>query len=309
MPKPSTTSLQERNNTNSAKKKNKKRKQYRPSTFLDCQSLTHVVGFPPQNELVATPVASEFVKEIFFDRFVKEIVKPFQPDKTKKNNASIEPAATPTPTTNADNGYCHVMIGGKLVKKRRIAKDKQPFDTRSATKSTTTTTSPANSHQRCIDETIDSPLARKKRIWKENIVIGTNQCLSVLEAAVTNGSSGSDNDSDNGVSPPMPSLVVLVKDVYPPTLCCAIPVMAKHLRIPVLLIPGKASLELGRALNAKRTSVLVFRCPGGKNNRDTNPNRGVSDNEMRSDKDNEMRDARNAISSFVSFVRDQIPKE
>jgi len=280
-----------KNNKNAPKKKSRKRKPYVPRSFLECQSLTHVVGFPPQNELVTTPVVSDFVKELFLERFVKEIVKPYQPN---KNKSSKDPDDGITPVTN-DN-YYHVMVGGKLVKKKRVSKDK-PSD-KSTSKSS---------------EEVDSRLAKTRRIWKQNIVIGTNQCMRILETLHANDSCNDtakdaaptkNNDDDDAVQKPpkKPSLIVLAKDIYPPTMCSAFPALAKSLGIPLLLLPGKASLELGRALNSKRTSILIFRC-GDKHDA------AVAGTALpTSNGDQEMTKARTEMASFVSFIKEQFLK-
>ena len=61
-----------------------------------------------------------------------------------------------------------------------------------------------------------------------------------------------------------------------------------------MLLPGKASLELGRALNAKRTSILIL-CCGERN---------LSCEQDCHDK--EMLEARTTMASFVAFVKEQI---
>jgi ribosomal protein L7Ae-like RNA K-turn-binding protein len=314
-------SLQKQNgNVNgNVKKKSKKRKQYIPTSFLECQSLTHVLGFPPQSEVVTTPVTSDFVKELFLERFVKEIVTPFQPDKTKnRNNNNNGSNGTPT-TIESNAGYYHVMVGGKLVKKRRISKDNNHQPKR-------TIPAPSEPLQPTDEHKIDARLARKKRIWKENIVIGTNQCLRLLENANANYC----DDTTTTITPTTataikdvartstrtPSLIVVAKDIYPPTMCSAVPVLAKRLRIPLMLLPGKASLELGRALNNKRTSILIFCGDNGaaasvETNNNNNNNNSNDNSEATSDggcHEKEISDARTAMASFVSFIRDQIPR-
>ena len=62
------------------------------------------MGFPPQNQLVTTPVASDVVKEVFLDRLVKEIVQPYLASTTK----------------NQQNQTEHIMINGKL-KTQKVA--------------------------------------------------------------------------------------------------------------------------------------------------------------------------------------------
>ncbi|VEU36605.1 unnamed protein product [Pseudo-nitzschia multistriata] len=269
-------------------RKGKKRKQYRPSSFLDCQSLTHVVGFPPQNELITTSVASEFVKEMFFDRFVKEVVKPFQPRKNKESGDG-ERYNSATPKNDGNTGYYHVMVGGKLVKKRNTPQGNETNDPKESTTQ--------NRNE------IDDALARKRQFWKENIVVGSNQCLRVLETA-SKGLAATPNkkDGDTGAQA-KPSLIVLAKDIYPPTICTAIPVLARNLGIPLLLLPGKASLELGKAMNVKRTSVLIFLSGddiNGENDADKKSTGGGGV------EDKERRETATAIASFVSFIKEQM---
>merc|ERR1711957_70451 len=107
---------------------------------------------------------------------------------------------------------------------------------------------------------------------------------------------------------------------HPPTMCCAVPVLARKLGIPVLLLPGKASFDLGKALNVKRTSILEFLFNNNNNNSTNNYNDDSTyigddkDDDKTNDDNgndddindnNEMRDARIA-NSFVSFITDQI---
>ena len=316
-----------KNNPQDVKKKTKKRKRYVPKSFLECQSLTHVVGFPPQNELVMTPTASEFAKELFLDRFVKEIVRPFQPGRTpnRRHHDGDDAAGSRqiAATTESNAGYYHVMVGGKLVKKRRISGDNPP----SRLSSNDSPPIDAIGNNNNNNET-----SRKRRIWNENIVIGSNQCLRLLETVFA------DHCGDNaGVTPKIsrpsttttttttttgdasssgkrvfskPSLIVLAKDVYPPTMLCAVPVLAKRLEIPLLLLPGKASLDLGRALNAKRTSVLVFRCGEDDKLPYTTAGATTTTTHGEDGRDGEHADflgARASMASFVSFVLEQVP--
>jgi len=293
------------NNNGGVSRKRKKRKQFVPHSFLDCQSLTHVIGFPPQHELVTTPVASDFVKELFLDRFVKEIVEPFQPDRSKKIGGDGKRSTVQTIDSNA--GYYHVMVGGKLIKKRRISQDTiQPKTNESS-----------SSDQGKFNDVADDKLARKRKMWTENIVIGTNQCLRLLESLNVDHSSENNTESkapnesastttkresDATLPPRNPSLIVLAKNIYPPTMCCAIPVLAKRLGIPLLLLSGKASLELGKALNAKRSSILILCCGNDSIDRSDNVH-SSGENEFQH---RDVSEFRRAITSFISFMKDQM---
>jgi ribosomal protein L7Ae-like RNA K-turn-binding protein len=210
----------------SSNKNNRKRKL--PRSFLDCPTLSLVKDFPSKKDdtspgIVNTNVASEATKEIFLDRFTKEIVAPFRPSQSKGRGS-------------------FVMVDGTLKR--------QPQST------------PMNKTE------------TKGGVWTEIVAMGTNQCLRILE---------------NGIkyeAAPRPSLMVLARDIYPPTMLAHAPVMAKKLGVPVLILPGKASDELGQAVGIKKTSILLFL----------------------SSKANDQANAK--VNSFVDFVRsDMISKE
>eukprot|EP00980_Cylindrotheca_fusiformis_P024175 scaffold11589_cov117-Cylindrotheca_fusiformis.AAC.9 len=85
-----------------------------------------------------------------------------------------------------------------------------------------------------------------KSVWKQRIVMGTNQCSRFLEKAM------------NCSSAPKPLLCVCAKDTYPPTMLAHVPVIATKLKIPLLILGGKASKELGKAFRVKQVSIVLF---------------------------------------------------
>lgn len=207
-------------------KKAKTRKRRLPTSFLDSPSLVQVVGFPStankQTNIITTQVASDVVKEIFLERFVKEIVRPFRP-------------------TSISRGDTFVMVDGRL-KKRKVS-----------------------------DTKTETPKSEKQSIWKERVKIGTNQCLRALESA--------NPEEDSSI----PSLLVMARDIYPPTMLSHAPVIAEKLGIPILMLPGKASTEIGEAIGIKKTSILLFL-----------PSAGTDAPHM-------------AVNSFVEFMISHIP--
>jgi ribosomal protein L7Ae-like RNA K-turn-binding protein len=255
----SAASPTDKNNSNNRKKKcNKKRKL--PITFLDAPSLDMVVGPPPERRLYTTPVASEVVKEIFLDRLVKEIVMPFlcRPKRARESTSTVE--------------YQHIMKDGKLVKQA--------------------VSNSAPNGKEIVADIKTAPDKASNQIWKERILMGTNQCSRLLERLSNHNEAGTNSPTKTMSA----SLIVLARDVYPPTMLAHIPQLAQGLQIPVLLLPGQASLELGNALTVQRTSILIFMasCFDQKD--------GINKNE---DDDHEM----DPIDSFVAFVKDQIPKK
>lgn len=154
------------------------------------------------SELVSTPVVSDGNKEIFLDRFVKEVIKPFR-----------------FPKENGGAGFA--MVNGQLKKRTHPKKEKA--------------------------ETMNG------NAWNRRIIMGTNQCLRYLDRCMKEGAP----------RPPRPGLIVLARDIYPPTMLAHVPVISKRLRIPLVLLAGKASNELGQAVGIRKVSIIVFLDFGG----------------------------------------------
>lgn len=85
-----------------------------------------------------------------------------------------------------------------------------------------------------------------KRIWSKRIVMGINQCSKILQRAISSSSAT------------RPYLCVCAGDTYPPTMLAHVPVITTQLKIPLLILGGKASLELGKAFGVRRVSILLL---------------------------------------------------
>ena len=129
-------------------------------------------------------------------------------------------------------------------------------------------------------ETIKRPAKRLKTeattssanaVLKSRLKIGTNECTRALEKAVAKDG-------------PAPSLVLLARDVHPPTILAHIPYLAKQVGTPILLLPGKASWDLGRTLGTKKVTILLFM--------------------PTQDKDDE----HSRIDSLVDFIKSKVPE-
>jgi len=95
----------------------------------------------------------------------------------------------------------------------------------------------------------------EQRLIRKRIRIGTNQSTKSLEE---------DQSS--------PLLIILARDVHPPTILSHIPFMAKQRKTPIMLLPGgQASVELGKALGIKLAAILLFRAQedGGEEEEET----------------------------------------
>lgn len=102
---------------------------------------------------------------------------------------------------------------------------------------------------------------------KARIVVGTNSCTRTFEkisrAELSSNlvmvKENAKKEDAIGVS-----LCILARDVRPASVLSHIPYLCQLHDIPIVLLPGKASFELGKLLGCKKTSVLLFRedsCP------------------------------------------------
>jgi ribosomal protein L7Ae-like RNA K-turn-binding protein len=113
---------------------------------------------------------------------------------------------------------------------------------------------------------IEDPI---KALVKSRIKIGTNECTRALESK----------------SVTMPELIILARDVHPPTILAHIPYLAKNTSI--LLLPGRASFELGKVLGAKKVAIMVF---------------------LQRPKDTTEQQEHDRIDSIVAFLKQKIPQ-
>jgi len=101
---------------------------------------------------------------------------------------------------------------------------------------------------------------------RSRIIIGSNQCTRALELARTAIMTKPQLDDGGSVmvkQGPLPSLVLLARDVRPPIILAHVPILCRLLKIPLLLLPGKASSDMGKLLGVKTASILMFLDGGG----------------------------------------------
>ena len=100
-----------------------------------------------------------------------------------------------------------------------------------------------------------------------------------------------------------PQLVLMAKDVYPPTCLSHIVLMAKRQNVPVLLLSGRATTDLGRCVGVKKASVVLIRSgPSyadhyGQDDTTTN-NNNDHDDDADADADKNVKDGSTSVESY-----------
>lgn len=97
-------------------------------------------------------------------------------------------------------------------------------------------------------------------LLRSRFTMGINSCTRALEKLspppIAKQSSLIAVEKDEII--PKPSLVILARDIRPPTMIAHIPYYCHLFKIPILLLPGRASVEMGKVLGGKRSSVIMF---------------------------------------------------
>jgi hypothetical protein len=298
----------------------KRQRVERPPSWLDCATLqvvpaaavarssqsNHIEKSQPAKSasdaqhssddgMIRTPLASGTTKGIFLDRLRKEIVD--------KYGFS---AASPRTTRSAGSGN-----------KVRSKEDTSDGSVKDA----------VHSQQRL------------HRLLRQRIAVGFNECTRVLESAVGRQRRGSGapmnhrvqvhtmgmNESvvpvnDGGELFEAPLLVVVAAEGMRPSPLpmVHIPVLAKELHVPLLLLPESSTRrQLGRLLGIKSASIVTFLSPPSNQPRSTHSSQlhedgghagarredCVADGAFTSDDpDADIRAANAGLDSFIKFV-------
>ena len=118
-------------------------------------------------------------------------------------------------------------------------------------------------------------------VVKSRFRIGTNQCTRALE-----------NDKIH------PSLIILARDVRPASIFEHLSFYAHIRKVPVLILPGRASIEIGVAVGVTRTAAICF-LP-----REDKSSLSFGDDENKMDEWNE---CNIDVDAFISYVISKIP--
>jgi ribosomal protein L7Ae-like RNA K-turn-binding protein len=119
---------------------------------------------------------------------------------------------------------------------------------------------------------------------RSRFLCGINQCTRALE-------------DDTILQSPL--LIILARDVRPATIFEHISLYAHIRNIPILILPGRASLELGEAVGIRRVAALSF-LP-----RDDEQSLPFKDNKTKME---EWKECNIDVDAFVSYVASKIPR-
>jgi len=148
---------------------------------------------------------------------------------------------------------------------------------------------------------------RLARIAKSRIIIGTNSCTRAFEKLYSQQKQKQNQDRDKDQSTlsyekpgssevvshsSKPSLCILARNVRPPSILAHIPYLCHQMNVPIILLPGKASNDLGSILGGRKVAVLLFR--------ERPP---IPDGECAADKKHH-----DKIDSYVEFAKLKLPR-
>ena len=120
-------------------------------------------------------------------------------------------------------------------------------------------------------------------VVRSRFICGINQCTRALE---------------NGDDSHHPSLIILARDVRPATILEHISLYAHIKSIPILILPGRASLELGEAVGIRRVAAICF-LP-----KDVDSSLSFRDDKTKMD---EWKESNIDVDAFISYVISKIP--
>ncbi|KAL7444788.1 hypothetical protein ACHAXH_006549, partial [Discostella pseudostelligera] len=171
-------------------------------------------------------------------------------------------------------------------------------------------------------------------IVRSRLIVGTNQCTRILEEAYaqqhhrqqlqqqklliesTTSSATTTNATKARISS-KPSLLLLSKDVLrpPSSILDHITIFSRHLNVPTLVLPGRASSDLGQALGMKCAAVALILSSSSSSMRedlsgavDDNKIDSLEDVERKKQREEEWTETNQDIDSFVSYAINKVPK-
>ena len=264
----------------------KKKKKQRPAAgrqiineSIDC------VASPFGQGPIRTPLLSSDDRDILIDRLRKEVVEKFGFTLSRRVERNDCDEAQGGASFTMGGGGIQMTSGGNNDETDETHEEKGRGKKRRKKK------------RRRPDKPPPATLA--DIVVNVRFVVGVNQCTRALEAAA-------------GRAAPLPSLVLLSRDVRPPTILAHIPVLCRQLDIPSLVLPGRASVELGRAVGGKSVAVALF-LPSTIEDATI----GIPDDEVKKEEGDDgpparinkgqIQECHRCIDSYVKFALSKIP--
>ena len=250
---------------------------------IDC--IASPLGGP---DPIRTPLLSSDDRDILIDRLRKEVVEKFGftlSRKVERNDGNETQGGASF--TMGGGGIQMMTSGGNHKEKTDETHDKEGKDKKRRKKKQRRTDKPP------------SATTLADTVVKARFVVGVNQCTRALEATAR-----------RLVGAPLPSLVLMSRDVRPPTILAHVPVLCRQLGVPSVVLSGRTSVELGRAVGGKSVAVALFL-----------PSRaeditGIADDEVKKEGDDgpagsigkgQIQECHRCIDSYVKFALSKIP--
>ncbi|KAL7530398.1 hypothetical protein ACHAXR_003472 [Thalassiosira sp. AJA248-18] len=240
-----------------------------PRTYLENQDIRCVASPYPTTSLsegITTPVLSAEMKHVLLERLEKEIM-------SKLEGGSMCRRGVPSSTN---------MSGKKRRRESKINAE----------------SGVANKAAENVDDRkVIGPMriCTAESVVRSRFIVGINQCTKILERASTQKKDHQQLESRATTT--VPSLILLARDVRPATVIAHIAIHARILNVPTLILPGKASVELGKAVGIRSVAVAAFL-----------PSHGEDAMQQDKEEEREWKEAQNDVNSFVKYVISKIPK-
>ena len=261
------------------------------SESIDCLASPHGRTCQP----VRTPVLSADDRDILIDRLRKEVVDKFGFTLSRKAERSRAAGGRDGGGGSGSGGGVTFTMGGGGIKMVVEGDDtlntEEENEDKKGRKKKRPRPSPAEREPTLADLVV-----------KMRLVVGVNQCTRALEAAANNANKKNCK----------PSLVLLSRDVRPPTILAHVPVLCQQMGIPAVVLPGRASVELGKAVGGRSVAVALFLPRSTDNTGDTNDpddNKEEKKTMLSNDgpSDGQILECHRRIDSYVKFALSKVP--
>eukprot|EP00563_Minutocellus_polymorphus_P004903 CAMPEP_0181045062 /NCGR_PEP_ID=MMETSP1070-20121207/13603_1 /TAXON_ID=265543 /ORGANISM="Minutocellus polymorphus, Strain NH13" /LENGTH=285 /DNA_ID=CAMNT_0023123557 /DNA_START=1 /DNA_END=861 /DNA_ORIENTATION=- len=242
-----------------------------PTSLIENESIDCIAspfGLLTSQHPIRTPLFSSDDKDILIDRLKKEVVDKFDFTLSRKMERN-----------QTTNGVSFTMGGGGI---KMDGHDE------------TNRTGKKGKKKRPKPPPIERVPTLADLVVKSRFVVGVNQCTRALEAVAKNAKGGA-------AGAQLPSLVLLSRDVRPPTIVAHIPVLCQQLDIPAAVLPGRASVDLGKAVGGRSVAVAMF-LPRTEEKSVVEEEKGgppISESQMQ--------ECHRCIDSYVKFALSKVP--